>query len=302
VTPHTQGLPHPAGAARIDDSRADSRQPRTPVGRLRQRFLRQPLALLGLAFTLLVVLAALFAQQIAPGNPFASIGAALQPPTRTHWLGTDDLGRDVFAELVHGARVSLFVGIAVALGSSLIGMLVGGVAGFMGGWVDDLLMRVTELFQLLPRFFLAILVAALFGSSIFIIVVLLALTFWPATARLLRGQVLSLRTREFVFAARATGAREWVIFARHVLPNALPPVMVSTALQIGGAILVEAGLSFLGLGDRSLVSWGYMLNNAQPFIQTAWWMSIFPGLMLLMTVVAVNLVGDGLNEVFDPHA
>jgi peptide/nickel transport system permease protein len=181
-------------------------------------------------------------------------------------------------------------------------MLVGGVAGFMGGWVDDVLMRVTELFQLLPRFFLAILVAALFGSSIFIIVVLLALTFWPATARLLRGQVLSLRTREFVFAARATGAREWVIFARHVLPNALPPVMVSTALQIGGAILVEAGLSFLGLGDRSLVSWGYMLNNAQPFIQTAWWMSIFPGLMLLMTVVAVNLVGDGLNEVFDPHA
>jgi len=141
--------------------------------------------------------------------------------------------------LVHGARVSLFVGIAVALGSALIGMLVGGVAGFIGGWVDDLLMRVTELFQLLPRFFLAILVAALFGSSIFVIVVLLAATFWPATARLLRGQVLSLRPREFVFAARATGVRECVIFARHVLPNALPPVLVSTTLQIGGAILVE---------------------------------------------------------------
>ena len=302
MTSRTESIPHPSGAARSGHSRTDARQPRTPAGRLWKRFLRQPLALAGLAFTLLIVLAALFAHQIAPGNPFATIGAALQSPSSAHWLGTDDLGRDVFAELIHGARVSLFVGFAVALGSTLIGLLVGGIAGFVGGWVDDLLMRVTELFQLLPRFFLAILVAALFGSSIFIIVVLLALTFWPATARLLRGQVLSLRAREFVFAARATGAREWVIFARHVLPNALPPVMVSTALQIGGAILVEAGLSFLGLGDRSLVSWGYMLNNAQPFIQTAWWMSIFPGLILLLTVVSVNLVGDGLNDVFDPRA
>ena len=302
MTTETETIPHPSGAAHIPIVRPALSQPRTFGVRLWHRFLQQPLALVGLAFTGLMVLAALFAQQIAPGNPFASSGAALQPPSNAHWLGTDDLGRDVFAELVHGARVSLFVGIAVALGSTLIGVLVGGAAGFLGGWVDDLLMRVTELFQLLPRFFLAILVAALFGSSIFVIVVLLALTFWPSTARLLRGQILTLRAREFVFAARATGVHEGVIFARHVLPNALPPVMVSTALQIGGAILVEAGLSFLGLGDRNLVSWGYMLNNAQPFIQTAWWMSIFPGLILLLTVVAVNLVGDGLNEVFDPRA
>ena len=147
--------------------------------------------------------------------------------------------------------------------------------------------------------FLAIIVAAFFGGSIVNIVLLLALTFWPLTARLLRAQVLSLRGEEFVVAARAVGVRDALILARHVLPNAMPTVLVSTALQIGAAILVEAGLSFLGLGDRNLVSWGYMLNNAQPFIQTAWWMSVFPGLALLTTIVSVNLIGDGLNDAFN---
>ncbi len=256
--------------------------------------------MLGLVLTLTMALAAVFAAQISPDNPFKSVGAALQPPSLAHWFGTDDLGRDVFAELVHGARVSLFVGVAVALTSSVVGVIVGGVAGFFGRWVDDALMRLTELFQVLPRFFLAIIVTAFFGGSIFNIVLLLGFTFWPSTARLLRAQVLSLREREFVIAARAVGLKELAILARHILPNALPPVMITGALQIGGAILVEAGLSFLGLGDRSLVSWGYMLNNAQPFIQRAWWMSMAPGLALLITVVAVNLVGDGLNEALNP--
>lgn len=263
------------------------------------RFGRQPTAVVGLVLTLLVALAALLAGLIAPGNPLQTVGAALQPPSAVHWLGTDDLGRDVTAELVHGARVSLFVGLGVALTSSFIGVLVGGVSGYLGGWVDDVLMRLTELFQVLPRFFLAIIVAAFFGGSIVNIVLLLALTFWPLTARLLRAQVLSLRGEEFVVAARAVGVRDALILARHVLPNAMPTVLVSTALQIGAAILVEAGLSFLGLGDRNLVSWGYMLNNAQPFIQTAWWMSVFPGLALLTTIVSVNLIGDGLNDAFN---
>jgi len=255
----------------------------------------------GLAVLLPIVIGALFASQLAPGDPLVGDAPALQPPSWAHWLGTDDLGRDLLGGVLHGARVSLFVGLAVALLSTACGIVVGGVAGFFGGWVDDGLMRLTELVQVLPRFFLAIIVATLFGGSLINIVLLLGLTFWPSTARLLRAQILSLREREFVVAARAMGAGAPAMLTRHVLPNALPTVIVNTALQVGGAILVEAGLSFLGLGDRSYVSWGYMLNNAQPFIQLAWWMSIFPGLALLLTVVGVNLIADGVNEARDPR-
>ncbi len=265
------------------------------------RFRQQRAAIVGLALALLIAGGAIFAGQIAPGNPFARVGAALQPPLSTRWLGTDDLGRDLFSELVHGARVSLFVGLAVALTSTGIGIVVGGLAGFFGGWIDDGLMRLTELFQVVPRFFLAIIITTFFGGSIFNIVLLLGLTFWPSTARLLRAQVLSLRAREFVMAARSVGLGELAILARHVLPNAMPVIIVNAALQIGSAILVEAALSFFGLGDRTQVSWGYMLNNAQPFIARAWWMSFFPGLALVLTVVSVNLVGDGLNESLNPR-
>lgn len=265
------------------------------------RFRRQPTAMMGLVLTLTVVSVAMFAGLIAPGDPLRSVDTALQPPSPAHWLGTDDLGRDVFAQLVHGARVSLVVGLAVALVSTVCGILVGGLAGFFGRWADDALMRFTEFFQIVPRFFLAIIIATFFGGSLLNIVLLLGLTFWPTTARLLRAQILSLREREFVVAARAVGVREVTILRRHVLPNALPPVTVNASLQIGGAILIEAGLSFLGLGDRGLVSWGYMLNNAQPFLQLAWWMSVFPGLALLLTVVGVNLVADGLNEALNPR-
>jgi peptide/nickel transport system permease protein len=162
-------------------------------------------------------------------------------------------------------------------------------------------MRLTEFVLVLPRFFLAIIVTTFFGGSLLNIVLLLGMTFWPSTARLLRAQILSLREREFVVAARAVGATEPAILTRQVLPNAMPPVLVNASLQVGGAILIEAGLSFLGLGDRSRVSWGYMLNSAQPFILIAWWMSVFPGLALLLTVVAVNLVADGLNEAWNPQ-
>ncbi len=265
-----------------------------------RRFRRQPLAITGLVLVLPIAFAALFAAQIAPGNPLATAGPALRPPTTAHWLGTDDLGRDIFAGLLHGARVSLFVGLTVTLISTALGVLVGGIAGFFGGWIDDGLMRLTEMVQILPRFFLAIIIATFFGGSLLNIVLLLGLTFWPSTARLLRAQLLSLREREYVVAARSIGATAPKILTNHLLPNALPTVIVNSSLQVGGAILIEAGLSFLGLGDRSYVSWGYMLNNAQPFIQIAWWMSVFPGLALLLTVVSVNLMADGVNEVANP--
>lgn len=222
-------------------------------------------------------------------------------PSLRHWFGTDDLGRDILSRVIYGGRVSLLVGVVVALTSALIAVVVGGVAGFFGRWLDDGLMRVTELTQVVPRFFLVILVAALFGNRAWLTALLLGLTFWPSTARLLRGQVLSLREREFVLAARALGATGVRVLWRHVMPHALPVVLVSASLQVGSAMLVEAGLSFLGLGDSSVVSWGAMLQAAQLFVRSAWWISVFPGMAILLTVLAANLVADGLQDATSPR-
>ncbi len=185
--------------------------------------------------------------------------------------------------------------------ATVIGLLIGACAGYFGGFVDDALMRFTELFQIVPRFFLVLITVALFGSSIRLIILLLGLTYWPGTARLLRGQVLSLRSREYVVAARAIGVREPVILLRHVLPMAMPPIVIEAALLVGGAILVEAGLSFLGLGDRNIVSWGALLNDAQQFVRRAWWLSAFPGLAITLTGLGFNLLADGLNEALNPR-
>ena len=202
--------------------------------------------------------------------------------------------------MVHGSRVSLLVGLLAAFTSGLLGTLVGGPAGYFGGALDDLLMRLTELFQVVPRFFLALIVTALFGPNVVVVTLLLGLTFWPITARLLRAQILSIRARDYVLAARAVGAADDRILLRHVLPNAISVVVVATTLQVGTAILVEAGLSFLGLGDRSVVSWGNILNGAQPLIRIAWWTAVFPGLAITLTVVAANLLGDGLTAALGP--
>lgn len=202
--------------------------------------------------------------------------------------------------MIYGSRVSLLVGLLAAFTSGLLGTLVGGVSGYFGSLLDDGLMRLTELFQVVPRFFLALIVTALFGPNIVVITLLIGLTFWPITARLLRAQVLSVRARDYVLAARALGASDRRILLRHVLPNAISVVVVATTLQVGSAILVEAGLSFLGLGDRSVVSWGNILNGAQPMIRIAWWTAAFPGLAITLTVVAANLCGDGLDALAAP--
>ncbi|MFN8636164.1 MAG: ABC transporter permease [Chloroflexota bacterium] len=265
------------------------------------RFRRQRPAVIGLGVLATLVLLALLAPLVVPGDPLRRAGSPLQPPSLQHWLGTDDLGRDVFAGVVHGSRPSIMVGFLAALTSAVIGTLVGGVAGYFGRVADDLLMRLAELVQVVPRFFLVLIVAALFGPSLAVVALLLGLTFWPGTARLLRAQILSLRHRDFILAARALGVPEWRILARHVLPNGMAVVVVSTSLQVGSAILVEAGLSFLGLGDRTVVSWGNMLNLAQPLIRVAWWAAVFPGLAITVTVMAANMVGDGLNAALDPR-
>ena len=261
---------------------------------------RQPGATAGLALALAVLVMAIFAPQIAPFPPKLTAGAALQPPSARHLFGTDDLGRDTFSNVVYGARVALVVGLTTALTAAVIGTLVGLVSGYAGGRWDDLLMRLTETFQLLPRFFLALLLVSLLGSDIVWIALLLGLTFWPTTARLLRSQVLSVRSREHVVAARAVGAHERAIMLRHVLPLAFAPVIISAARMIAGAILTEASLSFLGLGDPTLVSWGQLLSNAQRFIRTAWWLFVFPGAALALTVLATTLVADGLVGALRP--
>lgn len=272
-------------------------------GKLRSwtRFRRQPVALAAMLLLMAIIAVAIGAEQIAPYNPFATSDDVLLAPSPQHWFGTDDLGRDIYSAIIHGTRVSLLVGVGSVLIATLIGVTIGAVAGYAGGWVDDVLMRFTELFQVVPRFFLALIVVSLFGSSVWLIVLLLGLTYWTGTARLMRSQVLTLRTRDYVLAARTVGMSEARILLREILPGAMPPVITQAALHVGGAILLEAGLGFLGLGDRNVVSWGALLNDAQQFVRTAWWMSLFPGSAITLTVLALNLMADGLNEAWNPR-
>lgn len=229
-------------------------------------------------------------------DPFRPSTTLLQPPSLRHLMGTDHVGRDVLTRVSQGAGTSLWVGSASALTAALIGTSVGLLAGYFGGWLDDLLLKITELSQVMPQFLVAIVAAALFGPSRLVLIAVLAITFWPSTARLARGEALWLREREFVTAARAHGAGAGRILVRHILPGALPIVIANTSFQAGAAVLIETGLAFLGLGDRNVVSWGAMLADAQSYVGIAWWLSLFPGLALALTVVAMNLAGDGLNQ------
>lgn len=255
---------------------------------------------IGLPTVLFFILLALLADFIAPYNPLRSIGEALTPPSQAHWFGTDDIGRDILSGVLYGARTSLIVGLSVATSSFVIGTFIGSISGYAGGWVDDLLMRLTELVMLMPRFFLALVVVALFGSSLRNLIFVLALTNWGFMSRLTRAGVLSVKETDYVIAARSMGMREWRVLFKHVLPNILAPVITYATLQVGSAILLEAGLSFLGLGDPNVISWGYMLNIAQAFMRRAWWMAVFPGTGIALFVLGINLLGDGLNLLWNP--
>ena len=263
---------------------------------------RNPALLLGLLSVLLFLLIALLAPLLAVYDPFETVDAAFLPPTGSHLMGTDDLGRDILSGVLYATRTSLLVGLSVAGASLLVGTLIGSIAGFCGYRIDDLLMRLSELIQVMPRFFLALMVVALFGAGLRNLILVLALTYWASTARLARAGVLSTKRRDYVTAARNLGIRERRILIRHILPNVLAPLIVHAALQVGRAILIEASLSFLGLGDPNVISWGYMLNNAQPFMRRAWWMALFPGSAIALTVLGVNLLGDGLNAGWNPLA
>lgn len=259
-------------------------------------------AVVGLILLVGVCVLALAAPVVTWHPPLKSgVGGAFVPPTREYPFGTDDLGRDIYSNVIFGARTSLMVGLLAAGMSALVGIVVGAISGYYGGKIDDLLMRACEVFLVLPTFLLALIIVAVFGTNINNIILAIVVVSWPRTARLLRAEFLSIKEREFVEAARALGSKPLDIMFNEILPNAIFPVIVNASLEVATAILTEAGLSFLGAGDPNVPSWGIMLNNAQNYLRVAWWMAAFPGAMLFITCLSLNLVGDGLNDYFNPR-
>lgn len=261
--------------------------------------------LFGVVVILFMFIVALFAPVLATHDPLEldlSADVRLQPPSAEHIFGTDDMGRDLFSRMVYGARISLSVGfIAVAI-MLVIGVTLGVIAGYYGKWVDTLIMRLVEIMMCFPRFYLILMILAFLGPSIIYVMIVIGLTSWTGLTRLVRAEFLSLREREYAIAAKALGASDMRIAFRHILPNALAPVFVSITLSLGGAILLESGLSFLGLGVQiPTPSWGNIISTGRFYIDSAWWLTVIPGLSILLTVLSFYLVGEGLRVILDPR-
>lgn len=265
------------------------------------RYRQNRAAIAGAAVLFLVVLVAILGPILYPTDPFAMVGRPFSPPFGKFPLGTDVSGRDILAGIVHGAGVSLLIGSAAALSATAIGIAFGAAAGYYGGWIDDALMRITEYFLTIPQFVFAVVLVAIFSPTVFTVTAAIAAVTWPSVARLARGEFISQREREYVQACRAMGMRDGEIIALQILPNALPSVVVVASLSVAQAILTEAGLSFLGLADPSHVTWGYMIGVARTALFAAPWMIAIPGCAILMTVLAINLVGEGLNDALNPR-
>ena len=256
----------------------------------------------GLAIMVLLALLAVFGPSLYGVGAWTSTSSPFLPPLSADaWLGTDLLGRDVMAGIIEGARVSLFVGAVATLGAVVIGGIVGLVAGYFRGAADTLLMAVTEFFQTIPSFILAVLLVSIFNPSLQSIVIAIALVSWPQVARVVRTQTLSLREREFVMAARLSGKPVWKVIVVDIVPHVLSSVLIVASVIVANAILTESALSFLGLGDPNVMSWGYMVGAGRTVIRQAWWVSVFPGAAVLLTVVAINLVGEALNDALNPR-
>ncbi|MDI1309569.1 MAG: ABC transporter permease [Methylotenera sp.] len=269
-----------------------------------RKLFSNPLVLIGFIIIASILLLAIIAPLIAPYDPDAiDVKAILLSPNSQHLMGTDGLGRDVFSRMLYGARISLMVGFVAVGIATAIGIVLGAIAGFYRGWVDTLIMRIVDVMLSIPTFFLILAVIAFLTPSIWNIMIVIGLTSWMGVTRLVRAEFLSLRNREFVLAAQALGAKDGRLIFTHLLPNSLTPIIVSSILGIASAVLVESGLSFLGLGVQApQASWGNILTDGKEYIQFAWWLSLFPGLAILITVLGYNLLGDGLREAYNPRS
>jgi peptide/nickel transport system permease protein len=258
------------------------------------------MGLAGLVLLAAIALVALLAPLIAPGDPFRMDWTPFLPPGGEHLLGTDNIGRDVFALMVHGTKVSLLFAFGAAGVSLLLGMGLGGIAGYYGGIIDDVISRLSDAFLIIPRLFLIIVIVAMFGSQLWMVVFIIGATLWPANARIMRAQVLSLRGRGFVQAARVAGGGDAAIIFGQIAPNSLGPVLANSVLQMAYAVLTEASLAFLGLGDPNVPSWGQILYAGQNYLSSAPWLMIFPGLALAVLLLALHMVGNALVEALNP--
>ena len=268
-----------------------------------KRFLRNPKAIIGVAILVLATLAAVSAPFLFPEGPWTMASRPFLPPLQQEGfaLGTDMMGRNILIGIAYGAQVSLMVGLASTLVALVVGILFGALAGYYGGLVDDVLMRVTEFFQTIPTFVFALLLVAILSPSVQSIILAIGIVSWPPVARLVRSEFAALRNREFVKAAVVLGRSNRQIILSEILPNTMSPVIALSSLMVASAILTEAAISFLGLGDPNRMSWGYMIGASRTVIRQAWWMSFFPGLVILLVVLALNLVGEALNDVLNPR-
>ena len=263
-------------------------------------FVRNRAAVIGLLLLTVIILLAILAPLIYPENPFKTVGKPLLEPFGEFFLGTDRLGRDVAAGVVHGARTSILIASIATMLSVIFGTVIGSLSGYYGGQTDNLLMRFTEFFQTIPSFVFAIVLVAILQPSIQSIVIAITVVTWPPVARLVRGEFIAMRNREFVEACICLGMKDSVIIFREILPNVLSPILVTGSLMTATAILIESALAFLGLGDPNVMSWGFMIGSGREFLRTAWWLCAIPGIAILVTVLGINLVGQGLNATFNP--
>ena len=285
----------PVPAVRLTDELAQSSS--VPPHKL---LLRDKRATLGLIILVIIVVAAIIAPLVTPFDPQSQEFGMMEPPSATHILGTDDLGRDLFTRIVYGTRISLFVGIVTVTIALVIGVAMGLVSGYYGGWIDTILMRYIDLQWAFPNFIIAVYLVAVFGTGLSNVIVAVSLAFLDDFARLTRGMVLSIREEEYVVAARSLGASHFHIMVRHVLPNAIAPIIVQATLSVSFAILAEAGLSFLGLGVKSSTpTWGLIISDSRSFFSRAWWLAAYPGLAIMLTVLSINFLGDALRDILD---
>lgn len=266
-----------------------------------KHFARSRSGLLGSIILALIVIVACVGPLIVARDPFQIVDRPFLPPFGTYLLGTDSLGRDIAVGLVYGARTSLLIGFLSTAFAVAFGVLVGALAGYYGGWLDNALMRITEFFQTIPFFIFAIVIVAILSPSIRNIVLAISAVSWPPVARLVRGESLALRSREFVQASISLGTSDWSIITRDILPNCASAIIVTGSLMVATAILTESALAFLGLGDPNLMSWGFMIASGRTFLRSAWWLCAIPGTAILLTVLSINLVGEGLNDAMNPR-